>query len=79
MITDRKASEIQRSINQNPFLNSKIRVHNHDGKILLEGQVESFFEKQMAQETIKQLDAFDYIENAIEVYDGIETQNAIGP
>jgi len=75
MITDQSVSTVQNSINQNPYLNSEIRVQHQNGKILLEGQVSSFFEKQMAQETIKQLDAFEYIENAIEVFDNLEVKN----
>lgn len=59
------ASEI---IRKHPHLQQRsLKLASHQGKLLLHGQVPSFFEKQMAQEALRQFDQLAVIENAIQV------------
>jgi osmotically-inducible protein OsmY len=45
----------------------QLRVEAADGHVVLQGNVGSFFEKQMAQEAIRRVDGVERIENRLEV------------
>lgn len=45
----------------------KVRCEVHGGVLVLSGRVSSFFEKQMAQETIAGLEGIDKVVNCVEV------------
>jgi len=44
-----------------------LRFEASEGRVVLRGVVRSYFQKQMAQETLMALDAVDEIENQLEV------------
>ncbi len=45
----------------------RVRIEAEEGAVRLHGRVESYFEKQMAQEIVRRLDGVQRIENLIEV------------
>ncbi len=56
------------TIQQHPHLQQRqLRVAAGNGRLLLVGEVPSYFEKQMAQEAIRQFDESAKIENSIVV------------
>lgn len=59
---------VQDAINHNPYLSRKnLRCETSEGHVILRGTVRSYFQKQMAQESIKQVDGIVSIENHLEV------------
>jgi osmotically-inducible protein OsmY len=44
-----------------------VSVEAADGRVVLKGNVRSFFQKQMAQEAIRRIDGVQRIENLLEV------------
>ena len=59
---------IHDALTTNPYLSSrKVRVEAADGRVVLKGNVESFFQKQMAQEAIRRIDGVQTIDNLLEV------------
>ena len=44
-----------------------VRVETEDGRVVLKGKVNSFFQKQMAQEAIRRVDGVQQIENMLQV------------
>lgn len=59
---------VQDAIDHNPYLAKKnLRCETSEGHVVLRGTVRSFFQKQMAQESVKQLDGIRSIENRLEV------------
>jgi osmotically-inducible protein OsmY len=59
---------IHDALSTNPFVPSRhIQIETNDGKVVLKGQVRSFFHKQMAQEAIRRVDGVQTIDNLLEV------------
>lgn len=60
---------IAAALEASPYISpGKIRVEpGESGQVRLHGRVQTFFEKQMAQETIRQVAADQRIENMVEV------------
>jgi osmotically-inducible protein OsmY len=55
-------------LNKNPHLPRRtLRIEAHDGRVTLKGVVRSFYQKQMAQESLKGLEGLRQIENQLEV------------
>jgi len=51
-----------------PYLrNRSLRFETTGGRVVLKGVVRSFFQKQMAQETVRRLDGVEGVENELEV------------
>lgn len=44
-----------------------VRVETADGRVVLKGNVRSFFQKQMAQEAIRRVDGVEQIDNLLQV------------
>ena len=60
--------KIAKHLINNPHVRArKLQVASEEGTLVIIGQVESFFAKQMAQESIREFDGFDSIENRLEV------------
>jgi len=59
---------VQNVIDHNPYLNRR-RLHceANDGHVVLRGEVRTFFQKQMAQESVRNVDGIVSIENCLEV------------
>jgi len=52
----------------NPHVPSdRVRVEATEGRVVLKGDVSSFFQKQMAQECIRRLDGVQRIDNLLQV------------
>jgi osmotically-inducible protein OsmY len=59
---------IHSALSTNPHVpNRQVRVEAADGKVVLKGNVGSFFQKQMAQEAIRRVDGVQWIDNLLEV------------
>jgi len=53
---------------QSPYLATKnLRFETHQGRVVLRGKVNSYYQKQMAQETVRRLDGVHHVENHLEV------------
>lgn len=49
------------------FRRHKLRCETQEGRVILRGKVGSFYQKQMAQETLRRVDGVEHIENLLEV------------
>ena len=59
---------IHSALSTNPHVPSRqVRVEAADGRVVLTGNVKSFFQKQMAQEAIRRIDGVQMIDNMLEV------------
>jgi osmotically-inducible protein OsmY len=64
LLADRVSSVLAR----NPhFSHRNLRCEAADGRVVLRGVVRSYYQKQMAQETLKSVDGVIEIENHLEV------------
>ena len=45
----------------------QVRIEAEDGRVVLKGQVSSFFQKQMAQEAVRRVDGVQRIDNLLQV------------
>ena len=62
------AKRAQQAVVEHPNLKgSKIRTRAENGKVTIDGSVQSYFEKQMAQEALRNLDGVLAIENELVV------------
>gem|GEM_PF-573150 len=59
---------ILRALSLNPYVPKKnLRVETHKGRVVLRGLVNSYFQKQMAQEALRRVDGIREICNELEV------------
>ena len=60
---------IHEALTTNPHVPSRrqVQVETADGRVVLKGNVRSFFEKQMAQEALRRVDGVERIDNLLEV------------
>ncbi|HEY4235223.1 MAG TPA: BON domain-containing protein [Lacipirellulaceae bacterium] len=59
---------IHSALSTSPYVpNRQVRVEANDGRVVLKGNVGSFFQKQMAQEAIRRIDGVQLIDNLLEV------------
>jgi osmotically-inducible protein OsmY len=59
---------ISSAIERSPHLKRRdLRFETHEGRVVLRGTVSSYYQKQMAQETLRRLKGVDHIENHLEV------------
>ncbi len=66
--SDLLAERIENTVVHNPhFDHTKMLLKMKEGKVVLEGKVNTFFEKQMVQEALKHVDGIDAIYNHLEV------------
>lgn len=62
------ADRVDSVIKSNPFLAGRqLRFEAQEGRITLKGVVNSYFQKQMAQEALRKIDGVVEIENELEV------------
>ncbi len=60
--------KIAKAIVHNPHLNCRsIKVRTNQGRVVLCGSADSYFEKQMAQEALRGIEGITSIENELEV------------
>jgi hypothetical protein len=59
---------ISTAIEKNPHLRKrKLRFESQEGRVVLRGVVSSYYQKQMAQESLRRLEGVNQIENHLEV------------
>ena len=59
---------VEAALAHNPYVaRKKLRCESHEGRVTLQGTVDNFFQKQMAQEIVRRLDGVDRVENQLEV------------
>ena len=62
------SEKVSHTLQQNPYLQSRnLRFEMSEGRVTLHGQVASWYQKQMAQESLLRLDGIDRVENQLEV------------
>ena len=69
MTTNTLNTQVETAIYNNPHLNgSPLTVQHEDGNVVLTGQVRTYFQKQMAQESLRRIDGIKRIDNNLEVH-----------
>lgn len=59
---------VQTAIDRSPHLSRRtLRFETSEGCVTLHGQVDSYYQKQMAQEAIRNIEGIRAIENQLEV------------
>lgn len=59
---------IHDALTTNPHVpNHQVLVEGENGRIVLKGNVTSFFQKQMAQEAVRRVDGVQQIDNLLQV------------
>ena len=59
---------IHDALTTNPHVPSQqVLVEAENGRIVLKGNVKSFFQKQMAQEAVRRVDGVEQVENLLQV------------
>lgn len=62
------ANQIFDAVVHSPHLNHRqLHIKTEHGRVTIEGTVKSFFEKQIAQETLRKIAGVESIENQLEV------------
>ncbi|MCU0713479.1 MAG: BON domain-containing protein [Pirellula sp.] len=65
---------IDRAIQKNPHsIRSRIYLESAPGKVILRGKVDSFYQKQMIQESLRNIEGIECIANLLEVEESIQT------
>jgi osmotically-inducible protein OsmY len=63
-LADRLRSELV----TNPYVGRRnLRFEANEGRVVLRGTVQTFYEKQMAQEVVRRIDGVDQVDNLVEV------------
>ena len=62
------ASRVDQAIQTNPYINGRtLRFETEGSRVVLQGSVKSYFQKQMAQEAVRKVEGVEQIENCLEV------------
>jgi osmotically-inducible protein OsmY len=62
------ASRVDQAIQTSPYVNGRLlRFETEGSRVVLQGSVKSYFQKQMAQEAIRKVEGVEQIENCLEV------------
>lgn len=62
------AERVDRAIQTNPYISGRtLRFETDGSRVVLQGSVRSYFQKQMAQEAIRRVEGVEQIENCLEV------------
>jgi osmotically-inducible protein OsmY len=62
------ADRVDSVISANPYLSGRnLRFEAEEGRVTLKGVVNTYFQKQMAQEALRKVDGIVEIENELEV------------
>jgi len=65
---DARDEALQGTLERHPYLrNRNLRFESRDGRVILRGKVNSYYQKVMAQEIVRRLEGVDEIENQLEV------------
>ena len=62
------AFRIDQAIQTNPYVSGRtLRFETDGSRMVLQGSVKSYFQKQMAQEVIRKVEGVEQIDNCLEV------------
>ena len=59
---------VSHALEQSPYFSRRqLRFETNAGRVVLQGKVSTYFQKQMAQEALRRIEGIDTIENELEV------------
>jgi osmotically-inducible protein OsmY len=59
---------VSTALERNPYLSRRnLRFENNQGRVILRGVVDSYYQKQMAQEALRHVEGVHEISNQLEV------------
>jgi osmotically-inducible protein OsmY len=62
------SQRIDQAIQTSPYVNGRLlRFETDGGRVTLQGAVQSYFQKQMAQEAVRRVAGVEQIDNCLEV------------
>lgn len=62
------AERIDQALQTNPYVSGRtLRFETEGSRVVLQGSVQSYFQKQMAQELLKRVEGVERIDNCLEV------------
>jgi len=62
------AFRVDQALQTNPYVSGRtLRFETDGSRIVLQGSVKSYFQKQMAQEVIRKVEGVEQIDNCLEV------------
>ena len=62
------AERITSALETNPYVNGRtLRIETEGSRVVMQGVVKTYFQKQMAQEAIRRIDGVQMIDNLLEV------------
>jgi osmotically-inducible protein OsmY len=62
------ADRVDQAIQTNPYVDGRtLRFETDGGRVVLQGRVKSYFQKQMAQEVVRRVAGVEQIDNCLEV------------
>jgi len=62
------AERIEKALSRNPYVpKRRLRIETHAGRVVIRGVVQSYFQKQMVQETLRKVEGIEEICNEVEV------------
>lgn len=63
------ACDLQSQLSRNPHLRRRmLQVEEHDGAVVIRGEVESYYQKLMVQEMVRRHDGVGEIDNQLSVH-----------
>jgi osmotically-inducible protein OsmY len=79
MIEMRLDHRVLAALERNPYLmGRRLRFETDEGRVTLQGVVQSYFQKQMAQEAVRRIDGVQEILNELEVVPAAYTAPVLG-
>ncbi|MEQ8785796.1 MAG: BON domain-containing protein [Pirellulaceae bacterium] len=61
-------NQLEMALAENPYLSGRnVRFETREGRIVLRGVVNSYFQKQMAQESLRRIEGVSEIDNELTV------------
>ena len=62
------ADRVDQAIQTNPYVSGRLlRFETDGGRVVLQGSVGSYFQKQMAQEVVRRVEGVEEVDNCLEV------------
>jgi osmotically-inducible protein OsmY len=62
------AERVDQAIQTSPYVSGRtLRFETDGSRVVLQGSVKSYFQKQMAQEVVRRVEGVEQIENCLEV------------
>jgi len=62
------ADRVDQAIQANPYVSGRLlRFEADGGRVVLQGSVGSYFQKQMAQEVVRRVEGVEEVDNCLEV------------